>query len=164
MVCPAKSSLTTAEPPLLDSARHPRAAEFWMPDPDRDGPDQIPQNIVEQDHRIIKKRTQPMLGFKSFVSASATLEGIEVEHDPQGPDDTRTLPICQVRRIGGLTEEDQWLPPINPEVCDRSLDCALPASLCLHSSFQSMNKCHELGAPRSQTLPPIGSAFASPRS
>ena len=35
-------------------------------------------NIVEQDHRTIKKRTRPMLGFKSFVSASATLEGIEV--------------------------------------------------------------------------------------
>jgi putative transposase len=35
-------------------------------------------NIIEQDHRTIKKRIQPMLGFKSFVSASATLEGIEV--------------------------------------------------------------------------------------
>ena len=35
-------------------------------------------NIVEQDHRSIKKRIRPMLGFKSFVSASATLEGIEV--------------------------------------------------------------------------------------
>lgn len=37
-------------------------------------------NIVEQDHRFIKRRTRPMLGFKSFVSASATLEGIEVAH------------------------------------------------------------------------------------
>lgn len=35
-------------------------------------------NIVEQGHRTIKKRIRPMLGFKSFVSASATLEGIEV--------------------------------------------------------------------------------------
>ena len=35
-------------------------------------------NIVEQDHRFIKRRTRPMLGFKSFHSASATLEGIEV--------------------------------------------------------------------------------------
>ncbi len=35
-------------------------------------------NMVEQDHRTIKKRIRPMLGFKSFVSASATLEGIEV--------------------------------------------------------------------------------------
>ncbi|WP_074739429.1 IS6 family transposase [Ruegeria halocynthiae] len=37
-------------------------------------------NIVEQDHRFIKRRTRPMLGFKSFESASATLSGIEVVH------------------------------------------------------------------------------------
>lgn len=35
-------------------------------------------NMIEQDHRAIKKRIRPMLGFKSYVSASATLEGIEV--------------------------------------------------------------------------------------
>lgn len=35
-------------------------------------------NIVEQDHRFIKRRTRPMLGFKSFDSAARTLEGIEV--------------------------------------------------------------------------------------
>lgn len=35
-------------------------------------------NMVEQDHRTIRKRVRPMLGFKSFDSASATLEGIEV--------------------------------------------------------------------------------------
>ena len=34
-------------------------------------------NIIEQDHRFIKKRTQPMLGFKSFRSAKITLTGIE---------------------------------------------------------------------------------------
>jgi putative transposase len=35
-------------------------------------------NIVEQSHRFIRKMTRPMLGFKSFVSASITLAGIEV--------------------------------------------------------------------------------------
>ncbi len=34
-------------------------------------------NIVEQDHRFIKKRTRPILGFKNFHSAKATLTGIE---------------------------------------------------------------------------------------
>ena len=34
-------------------------------------------NIVEQDHRFIKKRTRPMLGFKAFHSAKATINGIE---------------------------------------------------------------------------------------
>ncbi len=37
-------------------------------------------NIVEQDHRFIKKITRPMKGFKSFVSANATLIGIELHH------------------------------------------------------------------------------------
>ncbi len=46
-------------------------------------------NIVEQDHRTIKKRIRPMLGFKSFVSASASLEGIEVAN--------------MIRRAGQLT-------------------------------------------------------------
>lgn len=34
-------------------------------------------NIIEQDHRFIKKRTRPMLGFKNFYSASVTITGIE---------------------------------------------------------------------------------------
>ncbi len=37
-------------------------------------------NIIEQDHRFIKMLTRPMKGFKSFSSASATLDGIEVAH------------------------------------------------------------------------------------
>ena len=35
-------------------------------------------NVVEQDHRFIKRQVRPMLGFKSFWSARATLAGIEV--------------------------------------------------------------------------------------
>jgi transposase-like protein len=37
-------------------------------------------NIVEQDHRAIKRMTQPMPGFKSFWSAAITLAGIEIMH------------------------------------------------------------------------------------
>jgi putative transposase len=37
-------------------------------------------NIIEQDHRSIKKLTRPMQTFKSLRSASATLAGIEVAH------------------------------------------------------------------------------------
>ncbi len=37
-------------------------------------------NIVEQDHRFIKKLTRPMQGFKSFAAAQATLAGIETAH------------------------------------------------------------------------------------
>lgn len=37
-------------------------------------------NIVEQDHRAVKRLVRPMLGFKSFRSAAATLAGIELMH------------------------------------------------------------------------------------
>jgi putative transposase len=34
-------------------------------------------NIIEQDHRFIKKIGKPMMGFKAFHSTKATLDGIE---------------------------------------------------------------------------------------
>ena len=37
-------------------------------------------NVVEQDHRAIKHRTRPMLGFKEFDCARVILSGIEVMH------------------------------------------------------------------------------------
>ena len=35
-------------------------------------------NSIEQDHRAIKRRVRPMLGFKSMVSARVILCGIEM--------------------------------------------------------------------------------------
>ena len=35
-------------------------------------------NLVEQDHRRIKQRIRPMLGFKRFETAAATISGIEL--------------------------------------------------------------------------------------
>jgi putative transposase len=51
----------------------------------RDTPIKIRQNkylnnIVEQDHRAIKRRTRPMLGFKTFRCARILLGGIELMH------------------------------------------------------------------------------------
>jgi putative transposase len=37
-------------------------------------------NVVEQDHRGIKRITRPMLGFKSCEAAQGTLAGIELMH------------------------------------------------------------------------------------
>ena len=37
-------------------------------------------NIVEQDHRAVKRVTRPMLGFKSFDAAQSTLVGVELMH------------------------------------------------------------------------------------
>jgi transposase-like protein len=35
-------------------------------------------NLVEQDHRRVKQRIQPMLGFKRFGNAVVTISGIEL--------------------------------------------------------------------------------------
>jgi putative transposase len=37
-------------------------------------------NVVEQDHRGMKRVTRPMLGFKSFDAAQHTLAGVELMH------------------------------------------------------------------------------------
>jgi transposase-like protein len=37
-------------------------------------------NMVEQDHRFIKRRTKPALGYKSFNGARQTITGIEIVH------------------------------------------------------------------------------------
>jgi putative transposase len=37
-------------------------------------------NMVEQDHRAIKRVVNPMMGFKAFHSAQMTLAGIELHH------------------------------------------------------------------------------------
>src|SRR5574339_716606 len=37
-------------------------------------------NLVEQDHRSVKRIVRPMLGFKTFDSARCTLHGIELMH------------------------------------------------------------------------------------
>ena len=37
-------------------------------------------NIIEQDHRGVKRITRPMLGFKSFAAAQSTLVCIELMH------------------------------------------------------------------------------------
>src|SRR5260370_1571513 len=52
---------------------------------DRETPIKVRQtkylnNIIEQDHRAIKRRTRPMLGFKNFRCARILLSGIEVMH------------------------------------------------------------------------------------
>jgi putative transposase len=37
-------------------------------------------NIIEQDHRAVKRITNPMMGFKSFWSAQKLITGIETMH------------------------------------------------------------------------------------
>ena len=37
-------------------------------------------NLIEQDHRTVKRITRPMLGFKSVEAAQSTLAGVELMH------------------------------------------------------------------------------------
>jgi transposase-like protein len=53
-------------------------------------------NLVEPDHRAVKRVTRPMLGFKSFVAAHRTLVGIELMH------------MLKKRQLG-LNEEEEGL-------------------------------------------------------
>jgi transposase-like protein len=56
-------------------------------------------NIVEQDHRGIKRVTRPMLGFKSFDAAQSTLTGIELvrmlRKGQLGGEETRGLTVAE---------------------------------------------------------------------
>ena len=56
-------------------------------------------NIVEQDHRAVKRLVRPMLGFKSFRSAAATLTGVELMH---------MIRKGQLRAIGKLCPAQQF--------------------------------------------------------
>ena len=37
-------------------------------------------NLIEQDHRFIKKITNPMMGLKAFHLAKTSIDGIETAH------------------------------------------------------------------------------------
>lgn len=54
-------------------------------------------NLVEQDHRFIKKLAKPTLGFKSFHAAHATLIGIELHHmlHKNQHSDAASLPVFE---------------------------------------------------------------------
>ena len=52
-----------------------RAGELWRFTRHRRG--RWLNNLVEQDHRRIKRRTRPMLGFQGFWTARRTLAGVE---------------------------------------------------------------------------------------
>ena len=56
-------------------------------------------NIVEQDHRGIKRVTKPMMGFKNFHSAQKTLKGIELG---------RMIKKGQMKDAGEMTPAEQF--------------------------------------------------------
>ena len=55
-------------------------------------------NLIEQDHRRVKQRVYPMLGFKRFENAAVTISGIELAHKiKKGQFDTSSLTLSEER-------------------------------------------------------------------
>jgi transposase-like protein len=55
-------------------------------------------NLIEQDHRRVKQRVYPMLGFKRFDNAEVAISGIELTHKiRKGQFDTSELMMGEVR-------------------------------------------------------------------
>src|SRR5215216_1988752 len=55
-------------------------------------------NLIEQDHRRVKQRVYPMLGFKKFENAAVTISGIELVHKiKKGQFDTSSLALSKER-------------------------------------------------------------------
>jgi transposase-like protein len=59
-------------------------------------------NIVEQDHRTVKRKVRPMLGFKSFWSARCTIVRIEVMRAIRKGQIATTGALSQTPASGGL--------------------------------------------------------------
>ena len=60
-------------------------------------------NIIEQDHRFIKRKVRPMLGFGSFESAEKTIAGIEAMH---------MIRKGQVEGVQGVLSEVEFISKI----------------------------------------------------
>jgi len=60
-------------------------------------------HLIEQDHRRVKQRLYPMLGFKNFTNATVTISGVElVQKIRKGQYDTSAVIVragANVRRV-----------------------------------------------------------------
>jgi transposase-like protein len=61
-------------------------------------------NLIEQDHRAIKRRCASMAGFKSFGNAAVTIAGIELAHRIR----KRQFSFGRCRRRRGWTRKTEW--------------------------------------------------------
>ena len=61
-------------------AVHEMRADGLLPKGTRLRSSKYLNNLIEQDHRGIKSRTRPMLGFKNFDCAAITIAGVELLH------------------------------------------------------------------------------------
>lgn len=81
-------------------------------------------NLIEQDHRNIRSRTNVMLGFKRFRTASVTLAGIELMHRIRKGQ--LTLPDCTSKIV-----LRSWFGILFSRINKRSYQNRLPRSFSL---------------------------------
>jgi len=62
-------------------------------------------NIIEQDHRAIKRRCASMAGFKSFATAAVTIAGIELAHRIR---ERQFMLSRAYRRLGKWSLKKEW--------------------------------------------------------
>jgi putative transposase len=55
-------------------------AEGLLPEDTKVRSSKYLNNLIEQDHRNVKSRTNAMIGFKRFRNAATTVAGIELMH------------------------------------------------------------------------------------
>ena len=87
-------------------------------------------NVIEQDHRRIKQRVRPMLGFKRFQTAAVTIRGIPVGRENQEATvQPQTTNRKSNHRSGNLGRSPGRLKSAKPSAIQRvrSLSCAKPS-------------------------------------
>jgi hypothetical protein len=128
-------------------------------------------NLIEQDHRGIKSRTRPMLGFKSFASAANAIAGVELLrriHKRQFALSRLTAqrPSCACNlECRACCISANWLPRSLPSNSLSCLHQSRPASLLCSSDPCTTCRTH------SAALPGLGikvcrikaGCFAAPR-
>ena len=95
-------------------------------------------NVIEQDHRFIKRRTRPMLGFKRFTTAWRTVRGYRDNAgapqgagavDGEGRRGRSDAPDPQGVRIGRVARSTQRTLARDPKRCNRTVSFNLTVSI-----------------------------------
>jgi hypothetical protein len=93
-------------------------------------------NVVEQDHRRVKQRIRPMLGFKRFDNAAVTISGIELAEIKK--DNTKWASwAAERRRSRSCATPHSLLEPIAGRSAKRS-PIDLLVGLSLHQSLHKL--------------------------
>ena len=100
-------------------------------------------NVIEQDHRAIKRRCAPMLGFKSMNQAAVTLAGIELAHRIRK---RRRPPAFEwqdrLESNPGVVKSDRLLGPSFPRVCDpHARSCEILQIACRYHEAMCGGDC-----------------------